>query len=146
MCNVMSVAKAVCEACDWSLSNLKLQKMMYILQIVYMGNNKGNRLFNATFEAWDYGPVIPELYYKLKMFGAKPVQDVFWSAEECKNQDKLDFINRNAPVLCQLTGGQLVALTHQKDTAWYNNYAPGARGVQISDADMMKEYTSYWKA
>ena len=144
MCNVMSVAKAVCEACDWSLSNLKLQKMMYILQIVYMGNHEGKRLFNATFEAWDYGPVIPELYHKLKMFGAKPVQDVFWSAEECKDSDKLAFIKRNAPVLCQLTGGQLVALTHQKDTAWYKYYSPGAKGVQIPDPAMLDEYKQYW--
>lgn len=144
MCNVMSVAKAVCEACNWSLTNLKLQKMMYILQVVYMGNHKGERLFDATFEAWDYGPVIPELYHELKMFGSKNIKDVFWYASPITDGNKRSYIERNAPILCRLSGAQLVSLTHQPNTAWYKHYAPGARGIQIPDTDMMEEYKQYW--
>lgn len=145
MCNFLTVAKKVCELTDWSITNLKLQKMMYILQMVYMGNNNGERLFNATFEAWDYGPVIPDLYKKMKIFGAGIIENysLLFDVKEEKeiSEEKLDFLRRNVLSLNKLTGAQLVSLTHRKGSAWDKNY----RGLEISDNDMIEEFERFWK-
>jgi len=44
--------------------------MLYFSQMINLGKKK-ERLFDASFEAWDYGPVIADLYHKLKAFGVK---------------------------------------------------------------------------
>lgn len=53
---------------DDCISNLKLQKLCYYAQGFYMAQHNGERLFNADLQAWQHGPVIPELYHKYKGF------------------------------------------------------------------------------
>lgn len=43
------------------MSNLKLQKMMFFAYIEYYEKYQ-EELFKDDFEAWVYGPVLPELY------------------------------------------------------------------------------------
>lgn len=69
-----------CEKSCWRLSNLPLQKILYLAQVEYAGSFAGNRLVDAAFEAWEYDPASPDLYRKVKMFGSKPVRDVFHDA------------------------------------------------------------------
>ena len=54
----------------WSLSNLQLQKILFMADMNFVGQGKG-RLIDEDFEAWDYGPVLPSLYRECKPFGAK---------------------------------------------------------------------------
>lgn len=83
-------AKTLGYGCDWSISNLEMQKILYIAHMYYMGKF-GARLISTPFEAWDYGPVHPELYHKLKRFGARKVRDVFWGDEWPKIRHNLVF-------------------------------------------------------
>lgn len=54
------------------ITNLKLQKILYFAQAYYLA--KFNKpLFNNTIEAWEYGPVIPDVYRKFKNYGDKPI-------------------------------------------------------------------------
>jgi putative zinc finger/helix-turn-helix YgiT family protein len=58
------------------VSPLKLQKLMYYAQgwtIAYTDHN----LFNAQFEAWQHGPVIPDVYQKYKTFGYSRITNDF---------------------------------------------------------------------
>jgi uncharacterized phage-associated protein len=57
-------------------------------QMYHMGRNRGARLVDTDFEAWDYGPVSPALYRKARMFGASPIQDVFYEARKFKDDDQ----------------------------------------------------------
>lgn len=82
-----TVAKFICEKGDWCLSNLKLQKILYMSQMYYMGKNNGARLVDTSFEAWDYGPVSPALYHRVKAFGSSPVQDIFYDARHFGKDD-----------------------------------------------------------
>ena len=54
MCNVFEVAKKICEAGNWEITNLQLQKMLYIAQVFHLGQYK-HHLFRAKFEAWATG-------------------------------------------------------------------------------------------
>lgn len=145
MCNVFAVAQKLCEARDWNISNLELQKMLYIAQVLHLGIF-GKHLFRGNFEAWDYGPVIPDVYHKFKIFGNKSIQK--WAFPEIKEEcsaEENSFISAVAKLLSELKPFQLVGLTHRKDTAWEKVYVPGAKDIYISEDDMKQEYLRVWK-
>ena len=48
------------------ITNIVAQKLNYLANGCWLALT-GNRLVKEDFEAWDYGPVIPSLYTKLKM-------------------------------------------------------------------------------
>src|SRR5579859_1618934 len=75
----IQAARKVCEHGSWKITNLSLQKILYIAQMLFMGENNGSRLIDTDFEAWDYGPVSPEVYRRVRIFGANPIQqDLFF--------------------------------------------------------------------
>lgn len=51
------------------VSNLRLQKYLYFCQFISLGVY-GFRLFNDEFEAWEYGPCIPKIYTRFKVYGS----------------------------------------------------------------------------
>lgn len=53
---------------DISISNLKLQKLVYYCQGFTLALT-GQRLFDEKIEAWEHGPVAPAIYYEFKHFG-----------------------------------------------------------------------------
>jgi len=42
-----------------------------------LGRTGSIPLVNGRFEAWDYGPVNPELYQRLKIYDAASVRNIF---------------------------------------------------------------------
>lgn len=50
------------------LSNMKLQKLLYYQQGFHLAYF-GTPLFNEDIVAWQYGPVVPEVYEAYKSFG-----------------------------------------------------------------------------
>jgi uncharacterized phage-associated protein len=79
--SVFSAAHRICERSGWRLTNLSLQKILYIAQMVYMGEHAGARLIDTEFEAWAFGPVSSPLYHKVRAFGAGAIENVFfWRA------------------------------------------------------------------
>lgn len=51
------------------ITNLKLQKVLYFAQVYYLAK-LGKPFFRENLEAWNYGPVVPEVYRKFKRIGA----------------------------------------------------------------------------
>lgn len=50
------------------VTNLKLQKILYYIQAEFLvGAQK--QCFPERIEAWDFGPVIPEVYRRYKIYG-----------------------------------------------------------------------------
>jgi uncharacterized phage-associated protein len=54
------------------LTNLKLQKILYFAQAYYLAK-LGKPLFQDSIEAWEYGPVVPEVYHKFKKHKSDPI-------------------------------------------------------------------------
>ena len=127
MCDVFAVAKDLCKARNWQVSNLELQKMLYIAQVLHLGIY-GHHLFRETFEAWDYGPVVPDVYRRFKIFGNKPVEEWAFPKIDTKcSDDEIKFIESVSQALSGLRAYQLVNLTHRKGTAWETVYIPSAK-------------------
>ncbi len=63
------------------ISNLQLQKIMYFAIKDYLTQNglkakaKIETFYNEPFETWDYGPVVPGVYYQYKYYGNMLITD-----------------------------------------------------------------------
>ncbi len=72
------------------VTNLKLQKLLYFSQAYYLAKfNKA--LFHEEIEAWDLGPVVPEVYRHFKERKRNPIikeEDESYLAKEDKENLK----------------------------------------------------------
>lgn len=55
-----------------TISNLKLQKLLYYLQGFFIAVFD-KKLFEESIEAWQYGPVVRESYFHFKDFGSASI-------------------------------------------------------------------------
>ena len=98
------------------LSNLKLQKLVYYAQglhlVIY-----GAPLFNEAIEAWQYGPVVPDLYHQYKKFGASgiPADDDYDPLSIDKKTR--EFLDEIYELLGQFSAVRLMDLAHA-DQCW----------------------------
>ena len=137
--SALQAAKAMGEHSGWSLSNLEMQKLLYIAHMFHLGI-QGNPLVHGNFEAWDLGPVHPVLYHKVKIFGARPVRNIFRSVPKLEEGTELDTLNNTVKELMNLDSAMLVNITHWPRGAWAKNYVPGKRGTIIPDSHIKDEY------
>jgi len=66
---------------------MKLQKLMYYCYVWQLVAN--DKKFEASFEAWPYGPVEPQVYEDYKEFGRNPIKA---ASSVSINEPLIDFI------------------------------------------------------
>lgn len=137
----LTAARRVCEDGRWRVTNLALQKLLYIAHMIHLGRN-GSPLIGEQFEAWDYGPVEPTVYRKVKVFGDRPIQDVFYSAPPVVPSPEVRTIDETCDRFGSKSPAELVAMTHWESGAWAKNYRPGVMGIVIPNADIIAEYAA----
>ncbi len=142
--SVLEAAKYLCKKTSWSLSNLKMQKILYVAHMYHLGNYDSPLVYNL-FEAWDYGPVHPELYHYVKVFGADPVKNIFHSIQDLVEGSEAEqkILNAAAEQLADISSARLIATTHREDGAWAKHYIPGAKGIAIPNEDILQEYRRF---
>jgi uncharacterized phage-associated protein len=137
--SILSAAKHLAKQSNWSLSNLELQKILYLAHMFYLGRT-GEPLVHGQFEAWDYGPVHPDLYHKAKIFGSDNVQNVFHANSDLSESPERKVIDEAYSSLGKVGAGYLVHATHRKDGAWERAYLPGTLHCIIPNNDILREY------
>jgi len=104
-----------------TLSNLKLQKLLYYIQGYYIAFFD-KPIFDDEIEAWDLGPVVSDVYSNFKEFGNKCIStdnlkfDISMLTEEDRN-----FVNKIFSIYNDYSASSLVDMTHQEDP-WKNVY------------------------
>lgn len=139
MVSAMDAARYLCVSSSWGLTNLALQKILYIAHMFHLGRTD-EPLIPEQFEAWDLGPVIPRVYRALKIFGNKPIRDVFMSPNDLEDGVEKNTLTEAAESLSSRTSGELVSITHWDEGAWAEHYVPGARGIVIHNDAIKREY------
>lgn len=134
-----SAAKFISECSGWTASHLELQKIIYIADVVHLGRT-GERLTDASFEAWDYGPVDPSLYQTLKGYGSKPIpRSAWWATDSVGPSPEAATLKDACEHLVGKSAKYLIENTHRNGGAWSSLYVPRAN-VAISNEDMLAEY------
>lgn len=139
--SALQAAKVACESSGWKLSNLQLQKILYIAHMVYAGRNEGSKLIDDDdFEAWSYGPVLPTVYRYVSSFGARPVGNIFRRVDDPGEGEETKIIQDAVRSLGGLPPFRLVSFTHRPGGAWDKNYFHGQMGIRIPHRDICDEY------
>lgn len=111
-----------------AISNLKLQKLLYLCQAFYLIESRGLSLIKGDFEAWQYGPVHREAYEAFRSYGDSIITDTATRLNPVTRQklpisppkalEVQDVISKVVKNYGVMTPGQLVELTHAKDGPW----------------------------
>ncbi|MGV3027078.1 Panacea domain-containing protein [Clostridium thermobutyricum] len=124
---------------ELEISNLKLQKLLYYAQGVYLAVTE-KPLFKDDIEAWQHGPVIKEVYYKYCENGRNIIdynpeeedRDIIKRIEhDEKARDILEFV---AEEFGQYTAWKLRDMTHE-ERPWLET-----RRNSIIKNDLIRDY------
>ncbi len=109
--SILSAAGRLCKKSGWCLTNLQLQKMAYLAHMFYMGTHDGEPLVSGSFEAWDLGPVHPDLYHAVKRHGNASVErkTLGLYSDVPSDHPGARFLD---DAVTGLPGGRFVAITH----------------------------------
>jgi len=130
-----------------SLSNLQLQKLVYIAHGYLLGWRQ-RPLISKPVEAWSYGPVIESIYHQFKPWRDQkipvPPPSLTSSAID-SDADALGVIDGVLNLYGNLGAMELVNLTHQNGTPWAQvwNHHGGNRfySVEIPDSLIQEHFT-----
>lgn len=134
-----------------SISNLKLQKLVYYAQAWHLAI-AGKPLFDDPIHAWAHGPVVPSLYQKYRDFGWKPIHEPLWEPAALPRPDETvemeeeteSVLNEVWEAYGQYSAKRLEEITHSEDP-WKNararrDCAPSDRCDEVITREDMKAY------
>ena len=99
-----------------TISNLKLQKLLYYCQGLHLAMYE-KPFFNEKIYAWNYGPVIPEVYSAYKTFGAKGIDVPDEVDTSVFTNDQKELMNEVFTLFGQFSALKLMEMTHE-ETPW----------------------------
>ena len=96
---------------------------MDVLKLVYLCHGwmlgyHGVELIDEPVEAWTYGPVVPSLYHRYKVYGSGIIVEETAVQSGLLSSDMSGLVNHFVHLYRPFSPFQLSALTHQPDTPW----------------------------
>lgn len=124
------------------VTQMKLQKLVYFAHGYHLAKY-GVPLIKENFQAWKFGPVVPEIYNDFKLYGSKLITDTasFTPSDTYKqrsllNSESIDSINYTWEVLKDFSAMALSYWTHQPQTPWSKVYDPDQKSTPISNEEI----------
>ena len=144
MYDVLTVADAIlkiAKAQGKSLTPMQLVKLTYIAHGWSLGL-RGRDLFANRIEAWQYGPVIPDLYHATKSYGRSPIplSAIGEVNDVAVSRDDYAFLADVFNKYGHLDGIALSYLTHRAGTPWTQVYDSRFRSIEIPDELITQHY------
>lgn len=140
MYRALDIARYVIERCsatNRSISNLKLQKILYFIQAEFLVS-KNLPCFTEEIQAWDFGPVVPDVYFTYRMFGSANIPCIGRTrASQIISPRDREVLDDIIDECSRYSASALVELTHNQ-TPWIKAYEPG-RNNEISP-ESIKSY------
>lgn len=118
------------------ISNLQLQKILYFCQ-ERSYRDVGRPLFGDDFEAWRYGPVVPDVYRLFSLFGGEKIRR---KVEDRYLEDyERAIVDAVAREKRQMQPWDLVAETHRPGSPWAKTYDGGAGNGRVIPKRLIRE-------
>ena len=137
MYNAIDLSKYIVSKCvtdGHPISNLQLQKILYYIQKDFL--QRDEVAFSDNIEAWQFGPVVPNVYYHYCGFGSMAIS-IIKDAFSIVSSDSI-FINKIVEEKRNLNPWDMVAETHKEDGAWAKVYRNGLGNHCIIPIELIK--------
>lgn len=118
----------------YPISNLQLQKILYYIQKDFL--KRDDLAFQDNIEAWQFGPVVPNVYYHYCGYGAMPIISSRESFDI--NQKDLSDVDCIVEQKRKLRPWELVAETHKENGAWAQIYRNGLGNHMVIPLELIK--------
>lgn len=133
--SALVVAELVINYCNENqivISNLKLQKMLYFIQADFLVNTR-TPCFDEEIEAWNFGPVVPEVYIEYKSYGSSNIphqNDRYAGIISVSDQRRImTMVDK-----CKMySTSALVEITHRQDP-WRDAFEPYRSNIITKDS------------
>lgn len=138
MYSAIDLSKYIVTKCvmdEQPVSNLQLQKILFYIQKEYLSQNR--RAFIDEIEAWQFGPVVPAVYYRFCGFGAMPITLTYTHRTTIDTQDKA-IIDPIIEEKRSMNPWDLVNETHKPSGAWSRIYENGVGNHRVIPIELIK--------
>ena len=110
-----------CDEYGDGMTNMRLNKFLFFAQGHYFART-GEPLFDDEFEAWDFGPVISNIYQRYKSNGRSPITEIDSDYNsDSFTEDQLEVLLDVAREYGKYATSTLVSFTHRDDSPWVMN-------------------------
>ncbi len=144
---VNDIAKAILSRRD--CTHIELQKLLYFYWCEYFKKYKDD-IYDYDFQAWRYGPVIPEVYEDYKIYKNKKIH--YDDREKLIVSSRLSSLEGYSKIIQVLDtiidryekheASSLIEKTHKKGTPWYTVYKNGLGESCVISKDLIIDYMS----
>lgn len=124
-----------CTTDNHPISNLQLQKILYYIQKDYLLRN--SIAFSDNIEAWQFGPVVPNVYYRFCGFGAMPITNTYEDTNISFGDSQI--IDAIVEEKRALDPWVMVEETHKKNGAWDQIYRNGLGNRDVIPCELIKK-------
>ncbi len=121
-----------------ALTPMQVLKLVYIAHGWMLGLH-GRPLISEEVQAWQYGPVIPELYNAIRQFKSQPVSQRVRGGEGKLDPQEASIVAQVYEIYGKKSGPALSRLTHQLGGPWHRVYRPGSFGDVIPN-DLIEDH------
>jgi len=104
------------------VSNLKLQKILYFAQAAHLALNNKKPLFDDDIYAWEFGPVVEDVYKSFKLSKNKPIEKPTNGDYKKISEDVTVFLENVWDVFGKFSAAKLVQMSHDHKP-WKEAYA-----------------------
>ena len=139
--SAQDIAKYVVARCTRDkipVTNLQLQKILYYLQLFFL-QNKHYALFKDEIEAWQFGPVVRNVYREYCGYGASSIYESQEPTIEF-TEDELLIMNDIIMTKRAIKPWDLVKESHQVGKPWDLTYRDGLGDKAIIRKDVIAAY------
>jgi uncharacterized phage-associated protein len=109
------------------ISNLKLQKLLYYMQGFHIAVFDA-KLFENDIEAWQYGPVVRDMYFHFKEFGKSSITLTDDATIAEMTDDEEELFNEVLAEYSQFSAIKLMNMTHD-ELPWEKTFNETPQGV-----------------
>ncbi|PAF50429.1 type II toxin-antitoxin system antitoxin SocA domain-containing protein [Helicobacter sp. 13S00477-4] len=132
----LRVARYIINKCielEKPISNLPLQKIIYFVHIGFLKKTGKQLITDKDFEAWQWGPVIRDVYHEYRIFGSNALS----IPEEDSNLDldksEKEIVDKIIDESTELPPWELVKRSHNPQGAWIKVYKEGSKNIIPSE-------------
>lgn len=98
-------------------TNMRVNKLLYFAQGWHLARY-GKPLFDAPLEAWQYGPVVPEVYNRYSPFGAQGIIIASAPKDNVFTPEEYALLLDVATEYDNLSTSALMRITHETGAPW----------------------------